>query len=158
MFSWGKSERTKTRIDLLATCNPTGGVEKGLVRDTVNEHKVRLVKNSIRGLHSQLSDSVLSKTVLGSNVLHQLYEHDNEAMLLSLTGGGSSYEYIGKDLKLKIRGEIEKVRPFDLSRKKRDHFEKTSGSVFSGLTVERVDRFLTRNKANFKRSYPHKKN
>ena len=153
----GSSKRTKERIDLLATCNPTGGAGKGLARDQVNEHKVRMVKNSVRGLHSQLSDSVLSKTVLGANVLHQLQEHDNESMLLSLSGGRTSYRYIGEDARVKIRAEIEKVKPFVLSRKKRDYFEKPSGSVFSGLTMERVDRFLARNKRNFKRSYHHKK-
>ena len=152
----GSSERTKHRIDLLATCNPTGGLGKGLARDQVNEHKVKLVKNSVRGLHSQLSDSVLSKTVLGANVLNQLQEHDNESMLLSLSGGRTSYRYIGEDLRGKIRSEIEKVKPFDLSRGKTDYFEKPSGSVFSGLTMERVDKFLTRNKVNFKRNFPNK--
>jgi hypothetical protein len=152
----GSSERTKQRIDLLATCNPTGGVGKCLARDQVNEHKVKMVKESVRGLHSQLSDSILSKTVLGDNVLTQLQEHDKESMLLQTSGGRTSYRYIGEAERMKIREEIEQVKPFDLKREKRDHFDKTSGSVFSGLSLDRVEKFLARNKRNYKRSYPHK--
>ena len=152
----GASERTKQRIDLLATCNPTGGLGKSLARDQVNEHKVKLVKESVRGLHSQLTDSVLSKAVLGDNVLHQIQEHDEESMLLRFSGGRTSYRYIGEAERVKIRAEIEQVKPFDLNREKREYFEKTSGSVFSGLSLERVDKFLARNKVNFNRSYPHK--
>ena len=149
----GSSDRTKERIDLLATCNPSGGMGKGLARNQVNEHKVKLVKQSVRGLHSQLTDSVLSKTVLGSNVLSQLQEYDTEAMLLPPSGGGTSYKYMGEDLRLKIRAEIQKVKPFDLNRDKREYYDKPSGSVFRDLTVDRVERFLMRNKGNFKRSF-----
>ena len=153
----GASERTKKRIDLLATCNPTGGLGKCLARDQVNEHKVKMVKNSIRGLHSQLSDTILSKTVLGANVLCQLQEHDQESMLLPMSGGRSSYSYIGDDQRSKIRSEIEKINPFDQNREKREHYEKPTGSVFAGLSLDRVEKFLTRNKQNFTRSYPHKR-
>ena len=61
----GASDRTKRRIDLLSTCNPSGGLGKGMSMDQVNEHKVKSVKQSIRGLHSQLSDTLVLKTVLG---------------------------------------------------------------------------------------------
>ena len=128
-----------------------------LARDQVNEHKVKMVKNSIRGLHSQLSDTVLSKTVLGANVLCQLQEHDQESMLLPLSGGRSSYSYIGEDQRSKIRSEIEKISPFEQNREKREYYEKPVGSVFAGLNLDRVEKFLTRNKQNFKRSCPHKK-
>ena len=154
----GASDRTKARIDLLATCNPTGGVGKGLARDQVNEHKVKMVKNSIRGLHSQLTDAVLSKTVLGANVLCQLQQHDQESMLLPLSGGRSSHDYIGDEQRSKIRSEIEKINPFDQNRDKmEEYYEKPVGSVFSGLNLERVEKFLIRNKQNFKRSSPHKR-
>ena len=59
------SDRSKKRIDLLAACDPSGGQGKCIARDQVNEHKVKSVKQSIRGLHSQLSDVILSRTVLG---------------------------------------------------------------------------------------------
>ena len=152
----GASERTKQRIDLLATCNPSGGLGKGLARDHFNEHKVKLVKQSVKGLHSQLTDSMLSKTVLGDNVLNLLQEHDNESMLLQTSGGRTSHRYIGEEERKKIREELEQVMPFDLNREKREHYDKSSGSVFSGLSVERVEKFVARNKHNLKRSYPHK--
>ena len=122
----------------------------------MNEHKVKMVKNSTLGLPSQLSDTVVSKTVLGANVLCQVHEHDQESMLLPLSGGRSSYNYIGDDQRSKIRSEIEKIDPFQQNRDKREFYEKPSGSVFSGLNLERVEKFLARNKQNFNRSCPHK--
>lgn len=152
----GASEKTKKRIDLLATCNPSGGLGKGLARDQVNEHKVKLVKESVRGLHSQLSDSMVSKAVLGDNVLAQLQDHDQESMLLQTSGGRTSHRYIGEGERKKIREEIDVIKPFDTARERREHFDSSSGSVFSGLDVERVEKFLARNKRNFKKSFPHK--
>ena len=154
----GASERTKQRIDLLATCNPSGGLGKGLARDQVNEHKVKLVKESVRGLHSQLTDNIVAKTVLGDNDLNQIKEHDEESILQQLSGGRTSYRYIGDDKRMKIREEIEKVQPFDLTREKQKylHFADCLGSVYSGLTPERIEMFLAINKVNFNRNYPHK--
>ena len=86
----GQSERTKRRIDLLATCNPTRGRGKNLARDQVNEHKVKLVKQSVRGLHGQLTDTLVSSTVCGSNMLQQLKDHDDASVLLSMSGGRTS--------------------------------------------------------------------
>ena len=157
VYFLGASERSKARIDALATCNPTGGKGKGLARDQINEHKVKLVKETIRGLHSQITDTVLTKAVLGDNVLHQILEHDQESMLLQQQGGRTSYRYIGEEIRSKIKADIRRVKPFDTRRDKMDHFDKLPGSVFSGLTMDRVTKFLERNRRNFKRSYPHKK-
>ena len=156
VYFMGESERTKARIDLLSTCNPSGVAGTGLARDQVNEHQVRNVKETVRGLHAQLTDNVLSKAILGGNVLSQIKAQDDESMLLAGRGGRSSHRYINDDQRLKIREEVEKVRPFDLKREKIDYYEKSSGSVFSGLTVDRLERFLKRNKVNFTRSFPHK--
>ena len=49
------------------------------------------------------------------------------------------------------------IQPFDLKREKIEDFEKMSGSIFGGLNLARVEKFLERNKKNFNRSYPHKK-
>ena len=127
-----------------------------MARDQVNEHKVKLVKESVRGLHSQLSDSMVSKAVLGDNVLAQLQDHDQESMLLQTSGGRTSHRYIGEGERKKIREEIDVIKPFDTARERREHFDSSSGSVFSGLDVERVEKFLARNKRNFKKSFPHK--
>ena len=156
VYFMGASERTQARIDLLATCNPTGGSGTGLARDEVNEHQVRTVKETVRGLHSQLTDSVLSKAILGGNILSQIKSQDEESMLLTNSGGRTSHRYINEEQRLKIREDIQRVRPFDEKREKLEYYEKSSGSVFSGLTVERVEWFLKRNRANFNRSFPHK--
>ena len=152
----GASQKSQARIDLLATCNPSGGVGKGIARDQMNEHKVKVVKETIRGLHSHPTDIVLSKAVLGENVLHQVLEHDQESMLLQTAGGRTSYRYIGEDMRRKIREEIERVNPFDRRRNKVEYYDKLPGSVFHGLSMDRVNKFLERNKKNFIRSYPHK--
>ena len=76
----------------MATYNLTGVHGKGLARDTVNEHKVKKVKRSVRGLHGQLTDLLMASTVYGADILQQLEEHDEESMLLALTGGRTSYQ------------------------------------------------------------------
>jgi hypothetical protein len=156
VYFMGASEKTKVRIDMLATCNPSGGHGTGLARDQMNEHHVRSVKETVRGLHSQLTDSVLSKAVLGGNVLSQIKAQDEESMLMRSSGGGTSHRYMSEDDRKKIRENLDKVRPFDQTREKIEFYEKSAGSVFNGLTVARVERFLKRNKTNFGRSYPHK--
>ena len=156
VYYMGASEKTKVRIDMLATCNPSGGSGSGLARDQVNEHHVRSVKDTVKGLHSQLTDSVLAKAVLGGNVLSQIRTQDEESMLLRGTGGRSSHRYMDEDQRRKIREDMERIRPFDVKREKIDFYEKSAGSVFHGLTIERVERFLKRNKKNFCRGYPHK--
>ena len=152
----GASEKTKARIDMLATCNPSGGVGTGLARDEVNEHYVRQVKDTVKGLHSQLTDSVLAKAVLGGNVLSQIKAQDEDSMLMPSAGGGTSHRYLSEEQRMKIREDIEKFRPFDKHREKFEYYDKSTGSVFSGLTSERVEWFLKRNQTNFRRSFPHK--
>ena len=78
----------------------------------------------------------------GDNILTQIEEHDQEAMLQQTSGGGTSYRYLGDSERSLIRKELERIRPFSLCRKKIDHFDKSSGSVFSGLSVERLQSSL----------------
>ena len=120
-----------------------------------NEHKVRSTKTCLRGLHSQLSDISVEKTILGSNVLDIINSHDREAMLLQEDAGKSSYRYFNEEKKKRIRDEIIKMKPFDYSRNKIEYFDKPR-PVFSGLTAEQLDRFLIRNRNNFKRNSPHR--
>ena len=156
IYYLGASPRTQARIDLLATCNPTGGAGKGLARDEINEHKVKSVKNCIRGLHSQVTDNVLCKSILGDNVLSQILEHDNQSMLLGTSGGRTSYNYMSEDQRLIVREELDRIRPFERNREKITFYDKIPGSIFSGLDSTRVEKFLDRNRKLFKRSFPHK--
>ena len=56
---------------------------------------------------------------------------------------------------MKIRRKISRMKPFSYDREKVEYFEKPR-STFSGLSLEQIDRFLVRNKNNFRRNSPHK--
>ena len=149
------SQRTKVRMDHLACCNPSGKPGRSIARDQQNEHKVKSTKAVLSGLHSQLGVLTVEKAVTGSNILEIIDGHDRQAMMMAEQGGKSSYRYLSRDQRLKIRGEISKMKPFSYDREKVEYFEKPR-SVFSGLSLEQIDRFLERNKNNFRRNSPHK--
>ena len=56
---------------------------------------------------------------------------------------------------MKIRKEISTVKPFEYNREKVDYNDKPR-SAFCGLTAEKIQRFLVRNRGNFSRNSPHK--
>ena len=89
-------------------------------------------------------------------MLSQLQEHDLESLLLETSGGRTSHRYMGESERKHIRNELTRVRPFDLSREKINHFDKSSGSVYGGLSLERLEKFIDRNRLNFRKSYHHK--
>ena len=149
------SPRTQSRIDLMACCNPSGKPGHSNARDQQNEHKVKSTKVLLRGLHSQLGDLPVEKTVTGSNILELITGHDRQAMLVTEEGGKSSSRYISEVQKTKMRGEIRNNKPFSYEREKVDYYDKPRG-VWSGLTAEQIDRFILRNKNNFRRNSPHK--
>ena len=149
------SPRTQARIDLMACCNPSGKPGHSIARDQQNEHKVRSTKGIMRGLHSQLSDLPVEKAVTGSNILEIISSHDRQAMLLPEQAGKTSSRYISDVQKNKMRAEISKMKPFNYERGKVEYFDKPRG-VWDGLTADQIDRFLERNKKNFRRNSPHK--
>ena len=149
------SDRTQARIDLLACCNPSGKPGHSIARDMENEHKVKSTKNILRGMHSQLGDLAVEKSVLGSNILEMIDSHDRQSMLLLEEGGKSSYRYLNEAQRMKIRKEISTVKPFEYNREKVDYNDKPR-SAFCGLTAEKIQRFLVRNRGNFSRNSPHK--
>ena len=155
IYYLGASAKTKARIDALACCNPKGGDGNGLDRDIVNEHKVRSVKDVLKGLHSQLTDSVVTKSVLGDNVLSLIKSQDNDSMLFH-PPKSSTQQFITEEQKLRIRNDLDRIQPFSQSRVKIDYFDKISGSPFAGLTKERILWFLKRNQVKFRKMYPHK--
>jgi hypothetical protein len=149
------SERTQARIDLMACCNPSGKPGHSIARDMQNEFKVKSTKVLLRGLHSQLGDLSVEKTVTGSNILEIIDGHDKQAMLIPEEAGKSSCRYVSEAQKKKMRAEIAQMKPFDYKRQKIEYFDKPRG-IFSGLNAEQIDRFLLRNKNNFRRNSPHK--
>ena len=149
------SQRTQARIDNMACCNPSGKLGRSIARDQENEHKVKTTKMVLRGLHSQLTDLTVEKATLGSNILQIVESHDLQAMMLQEGGGRTSHRYLSDAQKQKIRDEIVRMKPFNIQREKVEYFDKTRG-MFSGLTIQQLDRFLIRNKANYKRNSPHR--
>ena len=149
------SPRTQARMDLMACCNPSGKPGHSIARDMQNEHQVKSTKVILRGLHSQLGDLSVEKTVTGSNILQIIDGHDKQSMLLTEEAGKSSYRYLSETQKTKMRTEIAKMKPFDNKRPKVEFFDKPRG-VFSGLQPQQIERFLMRNKINFRRNSPHK--
>ena len=149
------SKRTQARIDHLACCNPSGKPGHSIARDQENEHKVKNTKEILRNMHAQLRDIPVEKTVLGSNIIEIIDGHDKEAMLMKGEGGKTAYRYLSEAEKDKVNDEIEKLKPFDYDREKIEYYDKTRG-VFSGLTMEKIERFLERNRTNFKRNSPHR--
>ena len=156
VYYLGASPRTQARIDMLACVNPTGEVGHNLARDEFNEHKVRGTKECVRGLHSQLTDINISKSMLGGSILSQIETHDKESLLIPHSGGRNSHNYFSEDQKNKIKQEILIIKPFDKNRQKIQYYDKSNGSVFSGLSESDIQRFLERNKRLFARKDPHK--
>ena len=79
-----------------------------------------------------------------------------ESMLCSGTGSNASRDYIGSERREVMAQEIAKVNPFSKNREKIELFDKSRGSPFSGLNMEKVDRFVVRNRSNFNRHYHEK--
>ena len=98
----------------------------------------------------------VSKSMLGSNVLSHIETHDRDSTLIPQGGGRSSHSYFSDDQKNKIREEIERVKPFDKRREKIQFYDKSKGSVFSGLSEINLKRFLERNRKLFGRNDPNK--
>ena len=156
VYFMGASPRTQDRVDLLACVNPTGETGRNVARDEYNEHKVRSCKEVLRGLHSQLTDANISKSMLGSNTLSILESHDKDSILSSHSGGKSSHSYFSDEERAKIKEEVEKIEPFDRNRDRVEFYDKSKGSVFGGLAESDLQRFLVRNKKLFSRNDPHK--
>ena len=149
------SVRTQVRIDSMACCNPSGKPGRCIARDQQNEHKVKTTKMLLRGLHSQLTDLSVEKATVGSNILEIMESHDRQAMMLQEECGRSSHRFLSDDQKRKIRQEIIRMDPFIRKREKVEYWDKPRG-MFSGLTVQQIERFLVRNKTHHKRNSPHR--
>ena len=147
------SERTRTRMENTVCINTSGNPGEGKHRDMVNEHIVRQTKGAIKGMHSNLKDLNVDKTISSLSILNQISEHDLNSMLLSSSGNTSSHDLIGDDRREIMAEEIAKINPFNLDRDKITFYDKSMGSPFTGLTEEKVKKFVDRNKKNFVRKF-----
>ena len=151
------SPRTRTRMDQLVCVNPSGRPGQAIARDKRCEHEVSRAKEEMRSLHGPLKDSLVEKRITGQNSLHLILEHDRSSLLLNKLNQ-SSYDFIGPERRQSIAEELAKVEPFSKSRPKVSFDEKSTGSVFSSLTMEKLDKFVTLKKSNFNRNCTQKKN
>ena len=150
------SERTRSRMENTVCVNPNGKPGGGTHRDMVNDHVVRETKTAIRGMHSNLKDLNVDKTISSLSIVNQITNHDLKSMLSDRSRGHDTHDYIGEDRRAVMEEEIDKVNPFNKSRVKIDFFEKSRGSPFSGMNMEKIERFVTRNKKNFNRKFHEK--
>ena len=149
----GASERTRARMENTVVVNRSGKVGGGVHRDMVNEHIVKETKTAIRGMHSNLKDVHLEKTINSLSIVSQITDHDRKSMLNYKSYGHASNDFIGFDRREVMKTEIAKTDPFNKNREKIDFFEKTTGSPFTGLNMEKINRFTERNKKHFNRKF-----
>ena len=149
----GASTRTRARMENTVCVNTSGKQGGGIHRDMVNEHVVKQTKTAIRGMHSNLKDLNIDKTISSLSVVNQVTSHDRKSMLCENLGGHSSNDYIGNDRREVMKDEIAKINPFSKNREKINFFDKSKGSPFSGMNLEKVERFVKRNKKNFSRKF-----
>ena len=118
----GASDRTRARMENTVCVNRSGQVGGGVHRDMVNEHVVKETKTAIRGMHSNLKDVNLEKTISSLSVVTQVTDHDLKSMLSPCMGSHASHDYIGLERREVITAEIAKIDPFN---KNRDNFPVT---------------------------------
>ena len=149
------SPRTRERMDQLVCVNPSGRPGQAIARDKRCEHEVRRAKEEMRGMHGSLKDIQVEKRITGQNALHLILEHDRDSLLLN-NASQSSYDYVGPERRAIIAEELEKVQPFSKSRSKVSFKEQASQSVFSNVTLQKIERFVQLKKKNFNRNCSQK--
>ena len=145
------SERTRKRMDLYVTINPSGTPGGGLFRDKFCEHCVRAVKGCLRSTHGGLDDIKLEKEVGGLSVITEIIEHNRSSVLRGRVGKQHSKDLIGDEVREQLEEYTAKFNPFKRTREAKYTFlDKSKGGVFKGLTVKILDRFIESKKREFK--------
>ena len=145
------SERTRKRMDLYVTINPSGTAGGGLFRDKYEEHCVRAVKNCLRSTHGGLDDIRLEKEIGGLSVITEIVQHHRSSVLRGRLGKEHSKDMVGEDVRAQLEGYAAKYDPFNRNRSTQYSFlDKPKGGPFSGLTVEQLVKFIESKKREFK--------
>ena len=95
----------------------------------------------------------MDKAVSSLSVVNSITSHDLQSMLCTSYSSSTSYDYIGEEKRKMIAEEVSRVNPFSRNREQITFYDKSSGSPFSGMTCEKIDKFLKRNCTNFKRRF-----
>ena len=137
------SERTKRRMDLYVTINPSGTDGGGLFRDKFEEHCIRNVKRNIRSTHGGIDDIKLEKEIGALSVVTEVTQHNQRSMLRSKIGKTHSNDMIGSDVWNQLEEHVSNHDPFNRNRElKFEFYDKSRGGLFSGLTEENLERFI----------------
>ena len=150
------SPRTRERISQLICVNTSGKPGESKFRDKHCEHEVKRSKSGMRPVRSSFRDLVIEKALGGLSTMTKIQDHDLDSMLRNSVSSQTSHDYVGDRNRGKIREKIKKADPFSRSRSKFDYIQKSSGSVFAGLTNAKLDTFVETNSSNFIKQYPDK--
>ena len=151
----GSSPRTQERMDNLVCVNRSGLPGGGLFRDKVIECVVRSVKTKLRHMHTDMRDQVIDKAISSLSTIGSIADHDLLSMGIEDLGLTSSYDYISEEAKKFIHDTVADIDPFSATRERVTLQDQSRGlSPFTGMTDEKLDRFVTRGKKNYKRNHP----
>ena len=145
------SDRTRKRMDLYVTIDPSGTAGGGLFRDKYEEHCVRAVKSCLRSTHGGLDDIKLEKEIGGLSVITEIVQHHRSSVLRGRLGKEHAKDMVGEDVREQLEGYAAKYDPFNRNRSTQYSFlDKSKGGPFSGLTVENLVKFIESKKREFK--------
>ena len=148
------SKRTRKRMDLYVTINPTGSAGGGLFRDKHIENCVRSVKRLLRGTHGLLDDLKLEKEVGGLSVTTEIVEHNRRSVLRGKLGKEHSSDMVGEEVREQLEVNIAKYDPFNRERAvKYVYKDKPFGGPYNGLSIEVVERFIENRRSEYNQKY-----
>ena len=145
------SERTRKRMDLYVTINPSGTAGGGLFRDKYEEHCVRAVKGCLRSTHGGLDDIKLEKEIGGLSVITEIVQHNRSSVLRGRVGKEHAKDMVGDEVREQLEENAAKFNPFKRDRVIKYVFlDKSKGSPYKGLTVANLDKFIENKKREYK--------
>ena len=145
------SERTRKRMDLYVTINPSGTAGGGLFRDKYEEHCVRAVKGCLRSTHGGLDDIKLEKEIGGLSVITEIVQHNRSSVLRGRVGKEHAKDMVGDSVREQLEENAAKFNPFKRDRVIKYVFlDKSKGSPYKGLTVANLEKFIENKKREYK--------
>ena len=149
-----QSPRTRKRMDLYVTINPSGSPGGGLFRDKYIEHCVKAVKNLLRNTHGGVDDIKLEKEVGGLSVITEVVNHNRDSVLRGKVGKNHSKDMVGSEVREQLEESIANYDPFNKARVKKFSFiDKPKGGPFRGLTTDALEKFISSKKREYNLKY-----
>ena len=144
------SERTRRRMDLYVTINPSGTASGGLFRDKFQEHCILAVKACLRGTHGGVDDIKLEKEIGGLSVITGITQHHRDSVLRGKIGKEHSKDMIGIEVRELLEENAAKFDPFNRNRKTHYKYnDKPKNGLFAGLSLEHLERFIEGKKREY---------